>query len=221
MRVKVCALLLPAGRNWRGLNADFEVWSDLLVFWVCSFESQVWEPIWWLQFSFRGVNLCLRPIGDKQRAVTPGLLGELSGKGGWAGWGWRAKPACCTWVSRTDLEKKGQKSHPVQKKGRTMHLRESWEEVGAGAPAQYLGASFAPLQREHKHNALNNSSGNLFFTECFASFFYQSIWISEKEQDFGGRECSFQGIHCKEITVEKLLKGKFFRTVNISFWPPA
>lgn len=56
-----------------------------------------------------------------------------------------------------------------------------------------------------------------FFQSVLHPFSTNQFEYQEKEQDFGGRECSFQGIHCKEITVEKLLKGKFFRTVNISF----
>lgn len=53
----------------------------------------------------------------------------------------------------------------------------------------------------------------------FASFLYNSIWISDKEKDFRGKG-SFQGICSKDFTVGQLLKGKFFRKVNIWSWPP-
>lgn len=104
-RVKVCVLLVPAGRNWRGLKC----WLWSLIWFTSLLSLFLWkssdgrEFIWGLQVSFHCASLRLSHIRDKQRTVTPGLFGGAQGrlpeKGVWAecrGW---AESGRCTWVS--------------------------------------------------------------------------------------------------------------------------
>ena len=205
VRVKVCALLLPAGRNWRGLKC----WLWSLIWFTSLLGFFLWKSsvgrdlIWGRQFSFR-VSLHLSHIRDKQKTVTPGLPGgawqRLPGTGVWAECGVRAESGCCTWASQTDLEKKGQGSLQVQQwfpergsmcvHGSRGHAQkgESEGQAGAGAPAHYWETSFIPFQKENGNHALNSSANSVVFKIfcvyiLFLQFEHQiGRWISEEEK---------------------------------------
>lgn len=92
-------------------------------------------------------------------------------------------------------------------------------EAGADAPARYWETFNIYFHKENGNHATHLSTQ--LFPKCFVfkSFLYYSIWISERDKDFRGREGSFQGIYRKDFTIG-LFKGKFFRKDTVWSWPP-